>query len=74
MTDLSFSPENQMELFKLILYVHSLPKCDDLQDEVWKLPTGLYNVTIHCKHFIQHKSETTLPVQVKKEVTEAFKL
>lgn len=68
MADLSFSPENQMELFKFVLYIHLLPKCDNLWGKAWKLPTGLYIVTIHCKCFMQHKSETAFPVQVKKKL------
>lgn len=68
LTDLSFSLENHIELFKFILLIHLLLKCDDLGDKVRKLPVGLRILLLitHCKCFIQDKPHTAFSVQVKK--------
>lgn len=47
MTDVSFSPEDQIELFKFILFIHLLLNCDNLWDKARKLPIGLYIATYH---------------------------
>lgn len=55
MTDASFSPENQIEFFKFILFIHLLLNCDDPWDKARKLPIGLYIVTYHSLQMLYPK-------------------
>lgn len=74
MTDLSFSLENQMELFKFILFIHLLLKCGDLWDKVRKLPVGLYIVTHYSLQMLYPRQVRHCFFCASKKVVSALKL